>query len=222
MTNLLRLSGLSAGLLLAASTQAATIGLSNTGVDALGVPLANGTTPDLHYSLVSAPAGAATSTRVLTSADGYPVGPWLGDTVTSAWIGPNTADANGPVGNYTYRTTFDLTGLDPLTATITGRWSTDNNGIAILLNGANTGNPGTSFTQFSEGYVSFSIASGFVAGVNTLDFQVYNGGGPTGLRVEMSGTAAVVPEPTTVVAGALLLLPFGVSLVRTARKQRGQ
>jgi hypothetical protein len=42
---------------------------------------------------------------------------------------------------------------------------------------------------------NFSLSSSFVAGVNTLDFIVTNGGSsasPTGLRVEVSGTANYV------------------------------
>jgi hypothetical protein len=41
------------------------------------------------------------------------------------------------------------------------------------------------------------------------------------LVVEVSGVAPVpVPEPTTMVAGALLLLPFGASTLRILRKNR--
>jgi hypothetical protein len=36
----------------------------------------------------------------------------------------------------------------------------------------------------------------------------------------MSGTSKAVPEPTTILAGALLLLPFGVSTARILRKKR--
>ena len=39
---------------------------------------------------------------------------------------------------------------------------------------------------------------------------------------ELSGWTAynVVPEPTTIIAGALLLLPFGASTIRFLRKNR--
>jgi hypothetical protein len=206
---------------LTVSAQAAMIPLFNTGVSAVGTPLPNTTTPDLHYSIISAPVGVTTVTRVLTAADGFPVPPWVGDNSLSAWIGPNTADAYGPSGTYIYRTTFDLTGLDPSTAMITGRWSTDNNGLGVLLNGIDAGVAPTSFTSFYS-FSTFSISGGFVSGLNTLDFLVNNGppDSPTGLRVEMTGTAAPVPEPSTMIAGALLLLPFGASTIRFFRKNR--
>lgn len=43
---------------------------------------------------------------------------------------------------------------------------------------------------------------------------------PGGNGYALSHYSTVVPEPTTIVAGALLLLPFGVSTLRTLRKWR--
>jgi hypothetical protein len=155
---------------------------------------------------VSVPGGT-TDIRVRTSAGGFPVapaGPYFGDDAISTWIGPNDdAFLDGPGGLYDYQTTFSLAGYSPGTASITGGWSSDNDGVRILLNGVDTGNPPTSFTQFNAGFAPFNITTGFVPGLNTLDFIVDNGGGPTALRVEMSG-AATVPEPT-----ACLLLAVG-------------
>jgi hypothetical protein len=57
-------------------------------------------------------------------------------------------------------------------------------------------------TTFSlSGFAPFAISTGFTSGLNTLDFVVNNGGGPTALRVEMTGTATAVPEPSTYFAG---------------------
>jgi hypothetical protein len=54
-------------------------------------------------------------------------GNWFADTSTSAWIGPghDESTAQDPGGYFTYTTTFDLTGFDPTTASLTGQWSTD-------------------------------------------------------------------------------------------------
>lgn len=189
--------------------------LYNTGVDAAHATLPDGTLVDPHYTMTTNPGGTSV-VRIKTSASGYPVdppGPWLPDDALSTWIGPNNDVAlDGPVGVYTYQTTFNLTGLDPSTASISGRWATDNEGVDILINGAATGNtipdpgPGAYTT-----WHAFSITGGFVSGVNTLDFIIHNGGGPTGLRVEMEGTAAAVPKPASVTLlglGALGLLSY--------------
>lgn len=198
---------LSLMVLLAASlVQAAAIPVFNTGVDSSGAVLPNGTIGDPHYQLVVVPAGGSTQQiRVMTSAGGYPIGPWVGDNTLSRWIGPNNdADANGPVGTYEYVTYFDLTRLDPLTASLTGRWATDNPGTAMLLNGVITGNTSCCFTQWTP----FTINSGFVSGMNELRFRIQNEGGPTGLRVELAGTANEVPEPASLLlVGTALAIP---------------
>jgi hypothetical protein len=174
--------------------------LFNTGVDASGVPLPDGTIGDPHYSLVSAPSGSTTDIRVRTSAGGYPIPPYVGDDALSAWIGPNNdSSLDGPVGHYVYETTFTLgAGVNPATASITGNYSTDNEGVDILINGHSTGitNGSTDTGQYMSWW-PFSISSGFAAGINTLEFVVNNDGGPTALRVEMTGTVATIPELST-------------------------
>jgi hypothetical protein len=202
------------------AAQAAPITLFNTGVDASGTPLADGTVGDPHYSLVAVPSGT-TDVRVRTSAGGFPIPPYFGDDALSAWIGPNNdAQVDGPVGLYDYQTTFSLAGFNAATASISGGWSSDNDGVRILLNGVDTLNSPTDFSQFSAGFAAFSITSGFSAGVNTLDFIVNNGGGPTALRVEMTGAADLaggVPEPAT---WAMMLAGFGGvgALMRSRRR----
>ena len=206
-----------------ASSDAANItSLSNTGVDATGTPLADMTIGDPHYQIISAPGGSTTTIRVRTAASNFPIPPWIGNNPTSAWIGPNNANnLDGPVGDYTYRTTFDLTGFVPSTAQITGQWSADNRGIRILLNGVDTLNPPTPFNIFNTGFEPFSINSGFIPGINILDFVVSNTAGsainPTGLRVEMVGHAEKIPTP------ALLpgLIGMGAAAIRKKAKKTG-
>ena len=59
-------------------------------------------------------------------------------------------------------------------------------------------------TFFNQGFASFSISSGFVHGENILDFVVQNGApgyftnSPTGLRIEITGTASPLLEPITI------------------------
>jgi len=187
--------------------------LFNTGVDASGSVLPSGTINDSHYSLTVVPTGSTTDTRIIAAIDGYPIdgSHYLGDNTLSRWIGPNNAsDLTSPSGTYVYHTTFDLTGFNVSTAHIVGQWATDNQGLDIALNNNSLGL--TNNVEYSS-FTGFSISNGFVAGLNTLDFTVFNGSAPTALRVEMTGTASLisaVPVPAaTWLFGSGVVALFG-------------
>ena len=171
-----------------------------------------GTISDLHNTGAGLSAGAqdpnysvtypdhATAQGFATdSTSGYPVsGPWVANTATSAWVTPSSnPNDDMPVVTYDWQTTFDLTGFEAASASFSGTFAADNSAVAFL-NGNQIGTS-NDFSQWS----SFTSQPGFfVAGVNTLDFQVANQGGPTGLRVEFTASdatqsVAAVPEPET-------------------------
>lgn len=171
-------------------------GLYPTGVSDSGSVLGTGTL-DPHYDL-SGPAGPA----IARSTDVA----WTAPPSGSKWIGPSNTN-NDPQGTYSYIITFDLTGLDPSTAAITGRWTSDNDS-EIFLNSTATGlattRPQDPFRRLEP---TFTLDDGFVFGINTLEFRVWNGGGPTALLVStLSGHAEPIPEPSTA-----LLLAFGLT-----------
>jgi hypothetical protein len=189
------------------------ITIFNTGVNNSGNVLAGGSV-DPHYAGVS-PA----STAFVLGGTAFLPGAWLPNSAASKWIGVDTGDGgsiNG--GNYarTYRITFDLTGLIPATAQLTGRWAVDNTGV-LLLNGT-TISTSTGFSSFT----TFSATSGFLPGVNTLDAVWTNAGGPGGLRMEVSGTASAIPEPGSMllISGGGLLFLAGVWSQQRSRRRR--
>jgi hypothetical protein len=156
-------------------------GLFNTGVDASRVVLADGMV-DPHYTIV-VNADSASPTALVQDSTVFPIvaGPWLANDAESKWIGPRVETSAAAGGDYVYRTTFDLTGFDPATASVAGDWSTDNSGLDISINGVGTGQSNTG--NFGA-YTPFAVSSGFQAGVNTLEFKLNNAGlGYTGLRV---------------------------------------
>ncbi len=178
-------------------------GLFNTGVDNNRALLANSAV-DPHYQLVQRADGTASGSNAFVVIDTlYPIvgtGPWMASGPGSKWIGPMANQSTGSAaGDYRYRTTFDLTGLEPGTAIITLRVSSDNAIAEVQLNGTPTG------LAYDGNFVAFSgtltINSGFVDGTNTLDFVVNNAGttaNPTAFRAEfLSGTAEPVLPPGT-------------------------
>jgi hypothetical protein len=194
------------------------ITLFNTGVDNSNAPLAAGA-PDPHYTILASPYGPMTP--VVVDDSGYPFPPWVANDGDSKWIGRvSSGDSGVLAGDYLYRTTFNLTGLLPSTGMISGKWSTDNNGLDILINGISTGHT-TGVADFGSLH-TFAITSGFAAGVNTLDFVLHDGtpgapGGKTGLRVdEIHGSASAVPEPCSLA----LLAMGGTPLLRLLRRRR--
>jgi len=171
-------------------------GLYNTGVDVDKQPLAAGAT-DPHYTLLVNPDNTSSTIALVQS--GNP-GPWNPNSATSLWIGPRTntggaagqsADAGEGLGTYVYRTRIDLTNFDLSTVTIRGKWASDNEGLAIRVNGtavtgldnlgANTYGSLKSFTLDSV------IAPTLTGGINTIDFVIINADpvtGFTGLKIE--------------------------------------
>jgi hypothetical protein len=144
-------------------------------------------------------------------------GSWVANGPTGQWIDPSTSggsptDPNG----FTYFTRT-ITG----TGSINLQFATDNAG-ALVINGVVVAQTQGWATQTDtadyETWVSYSGTLN--PGVNTIEFEVNNLGGPAGLIVEGTFTATPVPEPTTVISGALLLLPFGASALQVLRKRK--
>jgi hypothetical protein len=183
-------------------------GLFNTGVDSTGNVLPLGS-PDPHYNVVE----VANPAVIMTTTPGS----WVANSSTSSWI---WEDANGQPTNVTrtFRTTFDLTGLIPSTASISGFWATDNTGLDILINGISTSSTSPGFGSFTP----FTISSGFTNGVNVLDFVVNDFGAISGFRVDgIVGTA----DPTqSIPTPALLpgLLGMGTAIIRKRRQEAAE
>lgn len=166
--------------------------LHSTGLDAAGAPLAAGTI-DPFWTLPVNPDGG--STNVYVANDGWPIqaGVWLPNSAASKWVGSRAVvgDAGIPLGDYTYRTTFDLTGRDTNTVVIVGRWLSDNWGTPVRVNGTIVSTP---LCDSFNVWASFALTSSnatFLPGLNTLEFVVNNlSAGPSGARIEFTQVSA--------------------------------
>jgi hypothetical protein len=171
----------------------------NTGVDDSGAVLPNYTV-DLHYTLlVSADSRFPGPGAVVVDDTLFPIatGNWIANSSTSKWIGPqgnqdylNDVSHGDAVGEYIYRTVFDLTGYDPQSVQLVGQWTCDSVGTDVRINGASTSNATITNLFADAQWQSLLITNGFVPGTNNLDFVVERApfGGPTylptGLRAE--------------------------------------
>ena len=212
-----------AGLVCFATTSVAVAdiipGLYNTGVDDFGVPLAPGAV-DPHYTLtISADPGYPFPGPAYV-VDPLP-GDWLPNTASSQWINPSGEPITHFTGVYEYALEFDLTGLDPSSAFISGTWALDDGlgGALILINGAPVPASGHAYPGWLA-LESFSISSGFVPGINTLTFSTTNEPSvwfkPTCLHVSsLVGVAAPIPQPAAIWTGMMLL---GYLVFRRNRK----
>ncbi|MCX5806268.1 MAG: VPLPA-CTERM sorting domain-containing protein [Proteobacteria bacterium] len=173
-------------------------GLYDTGVNDAGKALATGDV-ETHYILSSVSPLASGITTVVP----YASGAWLPPPPESNWIGPQAHAAglsSDPEGAYSYKLNFSLTGLNPNSASISGKWAADNS-AELLLNGKSMATVG------GFGSLESFLLTGpnFINGINTLEFKVtnYSGdyywGNPSGLLVSgLQGTASSVPLPPSV------------------------
>jgi hypothetical protein len=205
--------------LLGGSARAGTVSftLRSTGFSSGGTLLAGGST-DGNWSLISDPTGSVSTPATPYVTNGctlfvictsFPFTAWTHDTLQSAWISPRATEAgtqSDPAGEYIYQQTFDLTGLDPASVIITGKWTADNYGY-IVVNGVRvtlgiSGDIANAAGQFNH-FTNFTLNNAnalFLSGLNTIQFDVFNTttGSPdiTGIDVNiLSATASTTPEP---------------------------
>ena len=139
----------------------------------------------------------------------------------SSWVWASGVDQNADL-SFTF--TFSLDGFDISTASLSGLWGVDNVGSVYLNNTLLSDLPNVVTGNFNV-LTAFNAGPGssaFVAGTNTLTFDVGNRGGPGAFRasVEVSAqqsNAAQISEPN-----ALILFMLGLPMVLVARRIRNK
>jgi hypothetical protein len=193
-------------------------GLCGTGQSNCSGSLVSTGSVDPHYTIVSGPVTGSAIVGVNPA--------WTATDTGSQWIDPVGGTTNVPGGYYTYQTTF--TASTP-NFVIDGLWAADNAGYDIILNGKSLlSNQISGSGLFPWGVTGFTtlkafvISSGFVTGVNTLDFVIQNGNfstdtnAPSGLLVSMTAVSST-PEPGTLALTSSLLF-IGLAFARKASR----
>lgn len=187
--------------------------LFSTGMDNNGQPLPLNA-QDPHYSMTPTFGSYVWPTTPPYVAPAVP-GWWAPpNNSTSQWLSPfaNWASSGG---TFSYQISFNLSNCAANSVQIAGQWEADNQG-QIFLNG----NPVPGGVINNPGFLAFqnfTINSGFVAGLNTIEFRVVNLGSLTGLRVEFTSATArcceCVPPPGGMVGWWPLDEPNGATIV---------
>ncbi|NOQ16786.1 MAG: hypothetical protein GQ581_06980 [Methyloprofundus sp.] len=195
--------GLSTFSVMAHSTAIIDIEIYGTGLDGIGNPLGIGDN-DLHYTVNE---NSGTPAQVLSHPAYFP------NNSDSQWIWQNASGTPADVTR-TFTTTFELTGLDLSSVEINGAWGTDNQGLDILINGNSTGiNLLGVIEDNYQALTDFTINSGFVSGINTLEFIIQDSGGVAAFRTELSGIGITptAPAPAAIwLVGSGLIGLFGM------------
>jgi hypothetical protein len=162
-------------------------GLQSTGIDGAQAPGAAAPF-DRNWTITDDPSNAPSRPATIPT----PNSAWLANTNSSRWIAPQADETQNidPPGNYTYRTIFDLSGLDATSAKLSVSVAVDNQVNDVRLNGNSIGipNPINGFAAFTP----LTISNGFQNGLNSLDFVLQNdppGNNPSGLRIELDSSA---------------------------------
>jgi len=180
------------------------------------------------------PDGIPSGTAYLVSNNiGFPFGYWLPNDSASSWPAHSIpTQAGGDVAACTYQ--YQLTFIAAKSGVANVSWLSDN-ADWLCSNGSLIGSRGSVLDDGSDHSRSESwntpIALNLTAEVNYIvDLDVFNApqeyGNPTDGRAKLTEDVSVVPdfdpssavpEPGTLICGALLLLPFGATAIRILR-----
>lgn len=177
-------------------------------------PMSTGTTPvgttDPFWD-ISVNGGAYYDAFVLDRGGTTPTAKWIGASLSGTLPG-GVPDGDFSRFLYSFQTMFAGTsGM-----TVTYRCARDDTFFNVMLNGAAV------LGATCPGYdlsTSFTISSGFIDGLNTLQFNTGGNGVTDGLIVDITGVTnpiSPVPEPTSIVLFASGLI--GVAVAGRGRK----
>jgi hypothetical protein len=203
--------GLALALAAASPASAVTLNLS-TGLDNTNTVISSGDVADAYWT-ASANGGAAL-TVFPNNADWF--GGWVANSSQSDWIAnnPNVTD-QGPTP-YTFTRTFDLTGVNLSTVSLSGGWTLDDQGT-LDLNGNNLGTLGDGNWGSLSSFSALGTDGFFNQGVNTLTMTITDSDRfleGVDLQGTLTGRSLGAPEPSPLLGLLIPTLFVGVLALR--------
>jgi hypothetical protein len=218
---------LAAGLVAATITSQATISLNFANIEDTGIQFngasssfqlnpAPGSLANPQFQVTSSTGGTGSANGLFGWINGSP---WTigavttsGNLQTAPVSGAATLFLNDGAG-------FDMTGnLNWVSIHTFNSAGGINAALALNVTGLTyTGLNADLLTLAATGNGSLNLTFQFSSGATLTDLTT----GTSDQVTSYSGSLAVVPEPSTMIAGALLLLPFGATTLRILRKRKG-
>jgi hypothetical protein len=153
------------------------------------------------------------------------------------YIADNSTGTHGNVGDWTFfvfRQTFDLTGYDAASANLKFQWAADDSGEGFaqrgtwipkfsLNGGAFINYPGSTSAAPLPTYSYSSVvdlSSGFVSGLNTIDFYIEGNGVTDGFELRTTSFTAAAATTSNVPDSSSTLVLLGLGLLGVADVRR--
>ncbi len=138
-------------------------------------------------------------------------------------IAPGQISVESDYGSAAVQWTAPASGYYNIAVAMGGTMAWENGGYGNNFAGSaglDIGNTIQTPSSFVNNVMNWSINGVLLNAGETVDAYVINPGYANGGNTATEFTVTAVPEPTTAIAGAMLLLPFGLGTLRLLRKGR--
>ena len=145
-----------------------------------------------------------------------------GLSVPAFGIGPGQISLESDWGSAAAQWTAPANGVYDITVAIGGTTATEGGGYGnnFAYNAGLNINGSSPAGSFLDNVMSWDVNDVYLQAGQSVTAYVINPGYADGGNNQTEFTVTAVPEPTTIISGMLMLLPFGASTLRILRRNR--